>query len=100
MKLRATYQAPGARRYRAPGGAWDVPVLDAVMRQRPAGDGAVLVDGDLRVDVPQLEEMVAGLAGGLRSRGVRRGDVVYWQMPNWWEALVLYRACWRLGALA
>ena len=100
MKLRATYRAPDASRYRAVGGAWDVPVLDSVMRQRPPGAGAVLVDGDLRFDGPQLETLVAGLAGGLRSMGVRRGDVVTWQMPNWWEALVLYRACWRCGAVA
>jgi cyclohexanecarboxylate-CoA ligase len=100
MKLRATYRAPDAHRYRAAGGAWDVPVLDSVMRQRPSGAGAVLVDGDRRFDGAQLEKLVAGLAGGLRRLGVRRGDVVTWQMPNWWEALVLYRACWRCGAIA
>jgi cyclohexanecarboxylate-CoA ligase len=60
----------------------------------------VVVDGDRRFDGAQLEALVAGLAGGLRSMGVRRGDVVTWQMPNWWEALVLYRACWRCGAVA
>jgi cyclohexanecarboxylate-CoA ligase len=58
------------------------------------------VDGDRRIDGRELEAMVAGLAGGLRRMGVRRGDVVAWQLPNWWEALVLYRACWRCGALA
>jgi cyclohexanecarboxylate-CoA ligase len=100
MRLRATYRPPDASRYRAAGGAWDVPVLDSVMQQRPPGAGAVLVDGDLRFDGPQLEKLVAGLAGGLRSMGVRRGDVVTWQMPNWWEAVALYRACWRCGALA
>jgi cyclohexanecarboxylate-CoA ligase len=100
MKLATTYQAPGAKRYRAPGGPWDVPVLDVVMRQRPADAGAVLVDGETRFDGMALEAMVAGLAGGLRRMGVRRGDVVAWQMPNWWEALVLYRACWRCGAVA
>jgi cyclohexanecarboxylate-CoA ligase len=100
MKLRATYRAPDASRYRAAGGAWDVPALDSVMRQRPPGTGAVLVDGDRRFDGAQLESVVAGLAGGLRRLGVRRGDVVTWQMPNWWEALVLYRACWRCGAVA
>jgi cyclohexanecarboxylate-CoA ligase len=100
MKLRATYRAPDARRYRVAGGAWDVPVLDAVMQRRPSGTGAVLVDGERRFDGDQLEKLVAGLAGGLRRMGVRRGDVVTWQMPNWWEALVLYRACWRCGAVA
>ena len=67
MKLRATYRAPDAARYRAPGGSWDVPVLDSVMRQRPVDAGAVLVDGDRRFDGRELDDMVAGLAGGLTS---------------------------------
>lgn len=40
------------------------------------------------------------MAGGLAARGVHRGDVVTWQLPNWYEAVVLFRACWRLGAVA
>jgi cyclohexanecarboxylate-CoA ligase len=45
-------------------------------------------------------ERVAGVAGALRQAGVRRGDVVAWQLPNGWESHALYRACWRLGAIA
>ena len=26
--------------------------------------------------------------------------MVAWQLPNWWEAVVLFRACWRCGAVA
>jgi hypothetical protein len=55
MKLRPTYQAPDARRYRATGGAWDVPVLDTVMSQRSPEAGAVLVDGDRRLSGRELE---------------------------------------------
>ncbi len=43
---------------------------------------------------------MAGLAGGLRRSGVRRGDRILWQLPNGVEALLLYRAAWRLGAIA
>jgi len=100
MKLRATYRSPGASRYRRPGGAWDVPTLDEVLSSRPVRHGAAVVDGDRRVDATELERTVAGLAGGLRRLGVRRGDVVTWQLPNWWEALALFRACWRCGAIA
>lgn len=46
------------------------------------------------------EPRVASLAGALRARGVRRGDAVAWQLPNSIEVDVLYRACWRLGAIA
>ncbi len=100
MKLRATYRSPGAARYRAPGGAWDVPTLDAVLRAHPVAGGPAVVDGDRRVGAGELERAVAGLAGSLQRRGVRRGDVVAWQIPNWWEAIALYRACWRCGAVA
>ena len=100
MKLRATYRPPGALRYRQPNGAWDVPTLDALITSRPVGSGPAVVDGDRRIDADQLEHMVAGLAGGLRRSGIRRGDVVTWQLPNWLEALVLFRACWRCGAVA
>jgi cyclohexanecarboxylate-CoA ligase len=100
VELRTTYRQPQAARYRSPGGAWDVPTLDALLSPpRPAGALAV-VDGDLRLDAAGLERRVASMAGGLASLGVGRGDVVAWQLPNWWEALVLFRACWRCGAVA
>jgi acyl-CoA synthetase (AMP-forming)/AMP-acid ligase II len=45
-------------------------------------------------------ERVAEVAGGLRARGVNAGDVVAWQSPNRAEVNLLYRACWRIGAVA
>ncbi|WP_208029004.1 class I adenylate-forming enzyme family protein [Rhabdothermincola sediminis] len=49
---------------------------------------------------PQGRSLGARLAGGLRARGVRRGDRVAWQLPNDDRVIALYRACWRLGAVA
>ncbi len=84
-RLRSTYRHPGATEYLRPGGAWDVPTLDALLTDRaPAPDA----------------DAVARVAGGLRAQGVRRGDVVAWQLPNCTEAVLLFRACWRLGAVA
>lgn len=40
------------------------------------------------------------MAGGLRGAGVGVGDAVCWQLPNSVDAVVLYRACWRIGAIA
>ncbi len=100
MRLRTTYHQPDAARYRRPGGAWDVPTLDVLLSSpRPAAAPAV-VDGDVAITAGRLDQLVASVAGGLRALGVRRGDVVSWQLPNWWEALVLFRACWRCGAVA
>jgi cyclohexanecarboxylate-CoA ligase len=103
MTLRPTYTHPRAREYRARGGPWDIPSLDA--RITDATKGArreLLVDetAGVRIDGPELDASVAALAGGLRAAGIRRRDVVAWQTPNWHEAVLLYRACWRLGAIA
>ena len=103
MTLRPTYRHPRAREYGAPDGPWDLPSLDAVLSGATRTARGVLVvdesDGT-RLDGRALEAMVAHVAGGLRERGVGRGDVVAWQAPNWHEVVVLYRACWRLGAVA
>jgi cyclohexanecarboxylate-CoA ligase len=101
-RLRPTYRHPEARAYAAPGGPWDAPTLDALLR-RAAGSarGPLLVDDTgASLDGPAVEAATAALAGGLRAAGVRRGDVVAWQAPNGHEVALLYRACWRLGAVA
>ena len=100
--LRPTYQHPEARAYRAPGGPWDGPSLD-VLLSRAASDSTgplVVDDAGTRLDGPALDAAVASLAGGLRAAGVQRGDVVAWQAPNHHAVVLLYRACWRLGAIA
>jgi acyl-CoA synthetase (AMP-forming)/AMP-acid ligase II len=103
VTLRPTYRNPRAPDYLAPGGPWDIPPLDAIVTDAASRAGGELVVDDsagVRLDGPALEARVAALAGGLRAAGVRRHDVVAWQSPNWFEAVVLYRACWRLGVIA
>jgi cyclohexanecarboxylate-CoA ligase len=95
--LRATLVHPGATRYRRAGGPWDRPALDASF---PTAARAAIVDGAERLEAVAVEQRVATLAGALRRSGVRRGDVVAWQLPNGASAVLLYRACWRLGAVA
>jgi cyclohexanecarboxylate-CoA ligase len=85
-----------ARRYRRPGGPWDVTNLDALM----AAGGGEVVDGDARVTAGAMDDLVARVAGGLASRGVRPGAAVAWQLPNSLAGAVLTRACWRIGAVA
>jgi cyclohexanecarboxylate-CoA ligase len=94
--LRATWTPRVDRAYGRPGGPWDVVALDTLL----TGRSARVVDGDRRVDGPRLDALVAAVAGGLARRGARRGTVVAWQLPNCLAAAVLYRACWRLGAIA
>ncbi len=40
------------------------------------------------------------LAAGLLQNGVGKGDVVSFQLPNWWEFIVVYLACMRVGAIS
>jgi cyclohexanecarboxylate-CoA ligase len=95
-RLRPTWVPHRAAAYRRPGGPWEGPTLDALL-SRHGGD---VVDGDTRLSAAQADGLVAAVAGGLRARGVRRGEAVAWQLPNSLAAAVLTRACWRIGAVA
>ncbi len=59
-----------------------------------------LIDGETRLSPAEVGQLTMRLTGGLQARGIRRGDRVAFQLPNWWETVVLYRACWALGAVA
>ncbi|HEY2571382.1 MAG TPA: AMP-binding protein, partial [Solirubrobacteraceae bacterium] len=80
-----TFSSALAPRYRRRGGPWDIPSLDALVT---------------RVAAAPLADRVARVAGGLQALGVGPGDAVSWQSANRDEVAVLYRACWRLGAIA
>ena len=67
---------------------------------RPRHDDPILLDDASALTAGELDRAVAGLAGALRVGGVDRGDTVAWQSANRWEAVALFRACWRLGAVA
>jgi cyclohexanecarboxylate-CoA ligase len=100
MRLRTTFHQADAPAYRAPGGAWDGPTLDRLLASPPPGPSPAVIDGDVTLDRATLDALASSVAGGLRALGVRHRDVVAWQLPNWWEAVVLFHACWRCGAVA
>lgn len=99
MTIAATHRHTRAASYRRPGGPWRQPTLDALFAD-VAPRKVAIVDGDRRIGTLELNHLVARVASGLRAAGVRRRQVVSWQLPNRWEVAVLYRACWRLGAVA
>jgi cyclohexanecarboxylate-CoA ligase len=96
VKLAATFEPQLSEHYSRRGGPWDVPTLDALT----AEDGGTVVDGGFVLDGAEIHSAARRLAGGLREHGIRRGDVVSWQLPNWHEVILLYRACWLVGAIA
>jgi hypothetical protein len=56
--LRATFRHARAEEYARPGGAWDLPSLDALLTDAAASCDTTMLD------------RVARLAGGLRAAGV------------------------------
>ena len=48
----------------------------------------------------QLLRLTDRIALGLIELGVERGDIVSFQLPNWWQFVALYLACGRVGAAA
>ncbi|HEX4492728.1 MAG TPA: AMP-binding protein [Acidimicrobiia bacterium] len=83
--ISATYEHPRAAEYARLDGPWDIASLDRLLSDH---------------DEALAATAIATLAGGLRDNGVEPGSVVTWQAPNTPQAVTMYRACWRLGAIA
>ncbi len=48
----------------------------------------------------ELAQRAERFAGALIELGVQPGDVVSFQLPNWWQVAALHLACVRIGAVA
>lgn len=59
-----------------------------------------IVDGAVRLTFGALATQVLTVARGLRSLGIRPGDAVAYQLPNWAETVVLAHAVTSIGAIA
>ena len=88
-------------------GAWHGKVLtdffDPHAAASPERKAIVASRGDVgevtRISYAQLAGAADKIAFGLRGLGVRRGDIVSFQLPNWWEFLAIVIACIRIGAV-
>jgi cyclohexanecarboxylate-CoA ligase len=63
------------------------------------GRRLALVDAQHRLTFAELEHAARRVALGFVSLGVMPGDVVAYQLPNWWEAVVVFLAAARIGAV-
>lgn len=97
--IERTFVNPKEAEYEAPGGPWHGQTLPRLLldaHDRPD----LFVDDRGVLSTATFVERVRATAGGLRARGVRRGDAVAWQLPNCTDAAVLYWSTWWLGAVA
>ena len=97
-RLVATRPAPP--RY-ADEGWWPESSLGAALDEavKTVPEGLAVVDGPVRLDYRALADQVNRVAAGLGRLGVRAGDVVTVELPNWWEAVVVMQAVLRIGAV-
>ena len=96
-QARARFEAAAAR-YR-PTGLWRNETLVGHARTRLAEDGerVAIIDGDRRLTFRQLWDEGAAVCAWLLRRGVQRGEVVSYQLPNWYEAVVVNLAAAMAG---
>ncbi|MGB3771953.1 MAG: AMP-binding protein [Rhodococcus sp. (in: high G+C Gram-positive bacteria)] len=90
-----------AHSYRT-GGHWrDLPIghyLTDAAREHP--NVVAIVHGDRRVTFADIDRDATRLAAALHARGITPDDVVSFQLPNSVEAVVVFHAVMKLGAVA
>ncbi|HXZ02695.1 MAG TPA: cyclohexanecarboxylate-CoA ligase [Stellaceae bacterium] len=78
--------------------------LDRAVAQTPDKTAIVAIrsetGAETRLSYRELHRLSDLVALGLAERGIGRGDVVSFQLPNWWEFPVLHLACLKLGAVS
>ena len=74
-----------------------VPFLDAWVQASP--DQTFVIEGDVHLSRREVFERSRAVACSLHDRGVRRGERVAVQLPNWHEFIVIQLAVLRLGAV-
>src|SRR5690554_7987716 len=88
-------------------GAWnDMIITDyldkavAEHADRPAIIGyRVFEDDRTSLSYAELNRIVTRMAAGLAGLGVKKGESVLCQLPNWLQMTALHLACVRMGAL-
>jgi acyl-CoA synthetase (AMP-forming)/AMP-acid ligase II len=59
-----------------------------------------VIDGDTTLNWSELIGLAARFGGFLHAHGIGPGDVVLWQLPNWWESLAVAYGIWSAGAVS
>lgn len=90
-----------AQSFRDKGHWQDRPVgyfLTRAARRCP--NALAVVDGNRRLTFADVEQQVNVLASALRGRGIGADSVVSFQLPNCAEAVIVFQAIMKLGAVA
>ena len=78
--------------------------LDAVVKTAPEREAILdhnsMTGESTRLSYGALQRRVDRIALGLADFGIGAGDVVAFQLPNWWQFTALHLACVRIGAVS
>lgn len=100
LRLRPTQWFPDrAAQYRSSESWKDLTLADVMMAWDVNPGRIALVEGDSRLTNQELTGAVMSLATFLRDRGLGAGDVISFQLPNWWETAVVALAAAKIGAV-
>src|SRR5262245_1512918 len=104
--MRATRPPDDRRARHEAAGEWPQPTLSALLDARHARDAQRVVviegvrDGGRQFTFGDWKARADRMAVALSRIGVRTGDVVSWQLPNWFEGAALAAAIDRVGAVS
>ena len=62
-------------------------------------DKIAIVDGEKRLSFREIDILSNNLTRSLRDLGIKKGDVVSFQLPNWYQAAILNIALTKLGTV-
>ena len=62
-------------------------------------DRLLLIDGEIELRASALYDAARRLADAMRGRGIGRGDVISFMLPNWHEAAIVYLAGTMIGVV-
>jgi acyl-CoA synthetase (AMP-forming)/AMP-acid ligase II len=100
MAIAATFPNRQASAYRRDGHWLQQPLGDLFSRTvARSAEREAIIDDARRLTFLELDRLSQGAARGFRALGLGPGDVIAYQLPNWWEAVVVFLAAARLGAI-
>lgn len=97
-----TYTSSELSQHYGETGEWTGQLIDDFVHEAAFKypDKSVFIDPRHTITFAEFNDSVNRLAQGMMDRGVRKGDVVSWQLPNWIEAAVIHIATVRIGAVS
>ena len=104
--MEPTFLPPARRAHHEAAGEWPSPSFSDLLaaRARDAANSPYIIearrDGSRTYTFEQVNQRAHLMAAALRTLGIRAGDVVAWQLPNWVEAVALAAAIDRIGAIS